>query len=72
MVVYKNLTASVVYALALMGNEEATKSLKTSDFDKVKAMRKILQTKFQGIFSTEFQSHIYMMFNAVVSQWMYS
>lgn len=64
--VYKNLDSSMMDMLALLCNEEASNSLKTADFYKVKVMRRHLTYKFNGIFSLEYQNYIYMIFNAMV------
>ena len=64
---YYQLDTQMTAMLALLGNEEASNSLKTADFHKVRIMRLHLKQRFNGLFSQEFQQSMYMMFNAMVS-----
>ena len=66
-VIYKALNRSEVYTLALLGNELAGTIQHTKPYDMLLVMRKELLESFNGKFSSEFQEHIYKIFNAVVS-----
>ena len=57
--------------LALLSNEEASNSLKTADFYKVKVMRDQLFSRFEGKFTSEYQQSMYMIFNALVSSFIF-
>ena len=65
--VYSSLDGTLTSMLALLGNEESANSLRTSDFNKVKLMRRQRMDNFQGHFTPDFQQCMFMLFNALVS-----
>ena len=66
-IVYRELSQGAISFLGLSRNDETTNSLKTSHFEELKIMRKLLYSKHGGKFSNRYQDDIYQLFNALVS-----
>ncbi|CAG2239874.1 unnamed protein product [Mytilus edulis] len=64
-IIYQDLSRSEVFTMALLGNEKAGTVQYTKPIDKLMIMRKVLDENFNGKFSSDFQDHVYKIFNAV-------
>nr|XP_022308194.1 uncharacterized protein LOC111114202 [Crassostrea virginica] len=64
-IVYRELSQGAISFLGLSRNDETTNSLKTSHFEELKIMRKLLYSKHGGKFSNRYQDDIYQLFNAL-------
>ncbi|XP_078332694.1 uncharacterized protein LOC111120425 isoform X2 [Crassostrea virginica] len=64
-IVYRELSQGAISFLGLSRNDETTNSLKTSHFEELKIMGKLLYSKHGGKFSNRYQDDIYQLFNAL-------
>ncbi|XP_078337770.1 uncharacterized protein LOC144626733 isoform X3 [Crassostrea virginica] len=64
-IVYRELSQGAISFFGLSRNGETTNSLKTSHFEELKIMRKLVYSKHGGKFSNRYQDDIYQLFNAL-------